>query len=236
VRRSHAAADAEVQVSTQATWGVKRDGAATAKELRDVAAQLFWEKGYAATTTRELADALGVQKASLYYHIRSKEDLLHDICIESLNNISAAVTAAVAYEGDPLARVRALIRAHVFAMLRDKEKHATMLTELEALSPGRRAEVVALRAEYEGLVRGVLAHAQDAGALSREMTAKELELGLLNLLNWTIFWYRPEGELTPDRLVELFEHLYLRGATPRDERSGRPRGRREARSRPKGCG
>jgi TetR/AcrR family transcriptional regulator, cholesterol catabolism regulator len=225
-----------VHVSTQATWGVKRSGPATAKELRDVAAQLFWQKGYAATTTRELADALGVQKASLYYHMRSKEDLLHDICIESLNNILGAVAEAIAYECDPLARVRALIKAHVLVQLQDKEKHATMLKELEALSPDRRADVLALKSEYESLVRDVLAHAQDAGALSRDMTAQELELGLLNLLNWTIFWFRPEGDLTPARLAEMFEHLYLRGATPRDEPRGRTRARREARSRPKGCG
>ena len=119
-----------------------------------------FKKGYAATTTRELADALGVQKASIYYHIRSKEDLLHDICVESLNNILTAVSAAIAYEADPLARIKALIRAHVFAMLADRAKHATMLTELDALSPARRAEVVVLREEYESLVRGVLAHAQ----------------------------------------------------------------------------
>ena len=147
-----------------------------------------------------------------------------------------AVTAAIAYEADPLARIKALIRAHVFAMLNDRAKHATMLTELEALSPARRAEVVALREEYESLVRGVLAHAQDAGALSQELTVKGLELGLLNLMNWTIFWYRPDGDLDQDQLVELFEHLYLRGATPREARAARPRSQREARSRPKGCG
>ncbi|MGE3286866.1 MAG: TetR/AcrR family transcriptional regulator [Pseudonocardia sp.] len=220
---------------TQATANGKRDGAATAKELRDVAAGLFWQKGYAATSTRELADALGVQKASIYYHIRSKEDLLHDICIESLTNLSSAVTAAIAYEGDPLARIRALIRAHVLAMRQDKAKHATMLTELNSLTPERRDEVLALRREYECLVRGVLAHAQDAGALSRDLTANELQLGLLNLLNWTIFWDQPEEELDPDRLVELFQHLYLRGATPRDGRA-RTRSRRDAPSRPKGCG
>lgn len=222
-------------MNTQATWGARRDGAATAKELRDVAATLFWQKGYAATSTRELADALGVQRASIYYHIRSKEDLLHDICIESLTNLSTAVTAAIAYEGDPVARIKALIKAHVLAMLQDKAKHATMLTELHSLTPERRTEVLALRREYECLVRGVLAHAQDAGALSRDLTANELELGLLNLLNWTIFWEQPEDDVDPDRLVELFQHLYLRGATPRDERP-RSRPRREARSRPKGCG
>lgn len=58
---------------------VRRAGAATAKELRDEEARLFWKKGFASTYTRELAESLGVQKASLYYHMESKEQSLYDI-------------------------------------------------------------------------------------------------------------------------------------------------------------
>ena len=190
---------------------MRPDGAVTAKRLLDLAARLFWENGYAATTTRELAEALGVQKASLYYHIGSKEDLLYQICIESLDNIHEAVSQAVSDVRDPLRRVQVMIRAHVFSMLEDREKHATMLTELKALSPERRAEVVARRDQYESLVRGILTDAQDAAVLTSEIPAKELELGLLNLLNWTIFWYQPDGDLSPDDVTSLFERIYIMG-------------------------
>ena len=205
----------------------RRDGAATAKKLRDEAARLFWKKGYAATTTRELAEALGVQKASLYYHMKSKEELLYDICVESLGNIRIAVTRALADESDPLARVRAMILAHVVSMLEDREKHATMLTELRALSATRRDEVVRLRDEYESLVRGVLSEAQGAGVLWREASAKELRLGLLNLLNWTIFWYRPDGEFSPEQLAGLFERIYLGGVVQTGYLAVDPGGRKE---------
>lgn len=187
------------------------DGAVTAKRLLDLAARLFWENGYAATTTRELAEALGVQKASLYYHTASKEDLLYQICIESLDNIHEAVSQAVSEVRDPLRRVQVMIRAHVFSMLEDREKHATMLTELKALSPERRAEVVARRDQYETLVRAILTDAQDAGVFTPEIPAKQLELGLLNLLNWTIFWYQPDGDLSPDQAASLFERIYIMG-------------------------
>ena len=181
------------------------------EKLREEAARLFWEKGYAATTTREIAESLGVQRASLYYHMKSKEDLLYDLCVESLGNIHVAVVQAVADKSDPLDRIRAMIQAHVVSMLEDREKHATMLTELKALSPPRRVEIVRLRDEYEGLVRGVLSEGQEAGVLWREASAKELELALLNLLNWTIFWYSPDGELSPERLAGLLEKIYLGG-------------------------
>jgi AcrR family transcriptional regulator len=183
----------------------------TAERLLDVAATLFWKNGYAATTTRELAEALGVQKASLYYHMGSKEDLLYDICMESLAHIHAAVSEAVSGVSDPLRRVHAMIHAHVHSMLEDREKHATMLTELKSLSPGRRDEVVGRLNDYQSLVRGILADAQKAGALTADIPANQLELGLLNLLNWTIFWYRPDGDLSPEHVASLFERIFSRG-------------------------
>lgn len=202
---------------------VGRGGAETARQLRHGAARLFWKNGYAATTIRELAELLGVQKASLYYHIAGKEDLLYDICVESLGNIHGAVIEALANESDPLTRVRVMIRAHVASMLDDREKHATMLTELKALSPDRREAVVGLRDEYEKLARAVITDAQDIGVLRSDMTAKELQLGLFNLLNWTIFWYRPDGGLDPEELAGLLESLYLDGALHMKRSEEKPR-------------
>ncbi|QYJ16596.1 HTH-type transcriptional repressor KstR2 [Rubrobacter xylanophilus DSM 9941] len=196
----------------------------TSARLHAAAAGLFWNKGYAATTTRELAAVLGLQKASLYHHMESKEELLYDICVESLGNIRSAVEAAVEGVEDPLERVRALIRAHVVSMLMDKEKHATMLTEMRSLSEKRRREVIRLRDEYERLVRSVLAEAQEAGVLRDDLSAKQLALCLLNLMNWAIFWFRSGEELSPERLAEVFTTLFLEGAGTGGEASPEGRG------------
>jgi AcrR family transcriptional regulator len=183
----------------------------TAARLLDVAARQFQAKGYAATTTRELAALLGVQHASLYYHIEKKEDLLYAVCVDSLTRIRREVEAAVAGQSDPVARLRALIETHLVVGLTDEHKHATMLLELRALSPARRAEVVRLRDEYEGVVRGVLAAAQASGALRGDLPVKYLGLALLSLLNWTIVWCRPDGDLSPSALAGLMVTLYLEG-------------------------
>jgi TetR/AcrR family transcriptional regulator, cholesterol catabolism regulator len=119
--------------------------APTVDRLLDVAAALFWEKGYAATTTREIATALGIQQASLYFHIASKEDLLYQVFVSSLKQFLAVVPAAVEEIACPLERVQALIHAHVAMLLTHQKRNVTMFTELRALSRAHRAEVHTLR-------------------------------------------------------------------------------------------
>lgn len=185
----------------------------TSERLMTTAADLFRRKGYAQATTRELADALGIRKASLYYHISNKEDLLYAISMHSLGHISEAVGTAAA--AAPEERLRALINAHVVSSLSERDMHMVMLTELRALSPEHLAEVIAKRDRYEALLRGVIADDQSAGRLRGDIDAKLLTLSLLNLLNWTIFWFDPDGDLTPERLGEVLADVFLEGAIGR---------------------
>jgi TetR/AcrR family transcriptional regulator, cholesterol catabolism regulator len=184
----------------------------TSTRVLSEAARLFRERGYAASTTRELSARLGINKASLYYHISSKEDLLHGICIESLRRVQEEVTAALEAESEPRERIRALIRAHLHSMLTDLPMHSTMLLEGKALSGSKADEVQAARDEYEKVVFQTVSKAQRAGALRRDVKAKHLTLGLLNLLNWSMAWWNPDGQLTPGELADILSDLYLNGA------------------------
>lgn len=183
-------------------------------KLVEAAAKLFRQRGYAATTTRQLSSDLGIQRASLYHHISTKEDLLFEISIRSLTHIIDAVRAA-AEAAPPEQRMQALIRAHLETALAEQDMHATMLIELNHLTLERRAAVVAKRAAYEQLVAREIAQAQAAGLLRADLSARQLTLALLNLLNWTIFWYRVEGADTAASLAEWMGSLFLHGAEPR---------------------
>ncbi|GAC1531925.1 MAG: TetR/AcrR family transcriptional regulator [Vulcanimicrobiaceae bacterium] len=185
----------------------------TSERLVETAAKLFWSKGYASTTTREIAALLGVRKASLYHHVKSKEDVLYEICVSSLDHITQSVQAALTTTDDPLERVRTLIRAHVTSMVVDQDKHSTMLTELRALSPQRRAEIVRRRDTYEALVRTVLVGGQECGALRRDVPVRYLGFALLNLMNWSIFWFDRSGDLSPDALAEMLATMFLTGSS-----------------------
>ena len=190
----------------------------TIERLFDTAADLFWDKGYAATTTRAIAAALNIQQASLYYHIASKEDLLHKLCVSSLREFLERIPAAVSEVSDPVERIRALIRAHVATLLRRQKHNAAMLTELRALSGPYRAEVVDLRRQYRNFVRAILEDAQRAGRLRGDISAQYLCLALLNMLNWSALWFRREQALSADELAEIFIEIYLHGAALRGPR------------------
>jgi AcrR family transcriptional regulator len=153
-----------------------------------------------------------MQSASLYHHIGSKDDLLYALCAEAVERTRQAAQEALAGEQDPLARVRRVIDAHVQTSLADQDAHATLLGELRSLPPERRQQVVDLRDEYEALITGVLADAQAAGRLRSDVSPRDLTLVLLSLLNWPIFWFRPDGRLTPEALADLLATVFLEGA------------------------
>ena len=172
--------------------------APTMDRLLDTAAALFWEKGYAATTTREIAAAVGIQQASLYHHVASKEELLHQICMSSLQEFRIEVQAAVNRAASPPDRIGLLIRAHVTTLLRHQKRNATMLTEMRSLSRRHREDVLALREAYARFVRSTFEDAQAAGRIRSDIPAKYLCLALLNMLNWAALWFRQDQALSPD--------------------------------------
>jgi len=157
-----------------------------------------------------------VQKASLYYHMEKKEDLLYSICVESLRHVHARTRAAIDGVTSPRERVRALIRGHIGSVLEERDKYATMLTELRSLSSERRRRIVALRREYEALVESVIRDGQRSGVLRRDLPARLLALGLLDLLNGSTFWFGEPGALDPEELADALARLFLDGAAGRE--------------------
>lgn len=187
-------------------------GIPTSERVLSTSAALFREKGYAGSTTRELAELLGIRKASLYHHIETKEEILYQICVASLtriiNEISKSIPEVVTRDD-----LRTLIRGHVVEVVGARDFHSVMLTEMRGLTPEHLVEVVALRDRYEKLIRDVVSQSQAVGILRDDVAAKYLMLCLLNLLNWTIFWFKPGGDLEVEELGDLLASVYLEGAS-----------------------
>ncbi len=176
------------------------------------AAELFAKNGYESTSTRNLATLLGMEKATLYYHLEGKEDLLYAICKSSIEQLVEDVNAAIRGIEDPGEQLQVWIQAHVVSLLRDHTQHATALAEVRALSRERLAEIIHMRKVYQGRIRSLIEAAQKAGRIRNDIAAKYLGLLLEGLLDRTVIWYRRSGELSPVEMAGMFCSLFFAGA------------------------
>lgn len=172
-------------------------------KLLRAAARLFHEKGYAATTVRDIARAVGLQSGSLFYHFRNKEEILVAVMQNGMRRTSEAAASALEGLSDPAERLRALFRAHLETLLGDlQDDMIVLLYEQRSLPENARSDLVQLRDEYEQVWHSVIAEAVNAGVVRGSPgTVRRFSLGALN---WTVQWYRKDGTLSPTELADEF--------------------------------
>src|SRR3954464_10908995 len=161
--------------------------------IEDVASDLFRERGYAATSIRDIARALSVQGASLYAHVTSKEDVLWGIVDRAASRFEAAADEAArqaeaSRPGDLAEALAALIRAHVEVLPGDVDEAGVFVHEGRALGPQRRAAILARRDAYETRFRRRIEDGIAVGAFA--MTDPAIAAStLLSALNGVATWY-----------------------------------------------
>jgi AcrR family transcriptional regulator len=187
------------------------------QQIEDVASTLFSDRGYAATSMRDIARALDLQGGSLYAHIPSKEAVLASIVQQAAERFLAAVRPLAQGPGTAAERLRRMVHAHVNVVAEGRERATVFLFEWTFLSPERREPVARARDTYEGYFTQVIA----AGVATGELTARDPKLAavfILSAMNGLAHWYRSDGPLSPtelaDHYADLFLHGLQRGALP----------------------
>ncbi|WGL53292.1 TetR/AcrR family transcriptional regulator [Nocardioides sp. BP30] len=189
------------------TQGAGR-GDLTRARLLDAAVQVFGEKGFHGTTTRDIAAAAGMSPAAVYVHHRSKEELLHVISREGHRTTLELVRRAGA-TGPPTQRLASIARdfgrhhaqGHTWARI--------VNYELEALSPEHREEIRALRIAIEHEVRSVI----EDGMASGEFDVPDVGMATTAVLSLGIDiarWYRDDGRWTAGDVGDQMAVLALR--------------------------
>lgn len=184
-------------------------------ELVAAASRLFRDKGYERTSVRDLAQAVGLQSGSLFYHFRTKEEMLVAVMAagisELTDRLNDALTASSA--ATPLERLRTLFRVHLITLLGDDMgAMSVLLYEWPSLSDKTRARLIPLRDAYEDRWQAVLDEAAGAGLVHAD--TRLLRKLLLGGLHWTIQWFRPEGGNSPVELADRLLGLVLLGPQP----------------------
>jgi TetR/AcrR family transcriptional regulator, cholesterol catabolism regulator len=177
-------------------------------ELTREAAKLFAQKGYHGTSIGDIAEALGVQKGSLYSHISSKEDLLWETLSEGAAAFHAALDA-IPDDAAPAEKIRLALRAHLRVVAEQLEVATVFVQEWRYLEGARLDEFVAERRRYEDRIRELLREGRDLGELRSDLDVGSAARLLLSAVNWAYTWLRP-GRNT-DELADRFFALLVDG-------------------------
>lgn len=194
------------------------------QQIESAASVLFRERGYAATSVRDIAQVLNLQGASLYAHVASKEDLLWSIVERAADRFEAAVAPSAAAAAPAPQRLRAMTRAHIGVVTDDLGNAVSFLDEWRFLSAERRTAVAARRRAYERRFRRVIAQGVEGGDFASDTDPRLAATWMLSALNGIAVWYQPHGELSPEAIADRYADLFLGGLTgPADPPPDRPR-------------
>lgn len=198
-----------------------RTTAATARgddrqlQLLDIACRLFSQRGFNGTSLRDIAQEANITKAALYYHFPNKEALFDKIVLESLEALLNQVREACAAATTPQDRIRAFMRttAENYASNREGWIASSNAFRTHEDSPSK-AKAVALRDEYEKLLRGFIREGVESGAL-RAVDPAMAGRALLATINSMSRWHNPKGKLSAVAVVEQFVDIVMGGLLAR---------------------
>ncbi|MDQ3991171.1 MAG: TetR/AcrR family transcriptional regulator [Actinomycetota bacterium] len=192
------------------------------QRIVEAAASLFGDRGYHATSIRDIAEESGMLSGSLYAHIRSKEDLLFEIVRRAGEQFIAAVGPVAEADLPPADRLRQALRAHLGVITASLHDARVFLLDWTALDEPRRGEIAGMRDRYEALWDRVL-----AGFPGIDVpVARKLILGAAN---WVHAWYDPGGELTSEQVADSFARMLWGGLVGASGGNGKIRNRDERR-------
>lgn len=196
-------------------------------QLLRESARLFREKGYDATSVRDIAAATGLQSGSWVYHFKTKQDILAAVMEQGLQQALGRIEAIARQDLPPREHFRELLRTHLDTLLGPGQDFIpVLLYDWRALDERGRERVIELQNRYESVWDEVIRRLQRSGDWA--MPTRVDRLLLFGALNWIVQWYRPRGPLGVSQLVEEAERFLLR--TPARRRARQVPGQRARRA------
>ena len=175
------------------------------QHVLDAAAELFADRGYHATSIRDIAKGIGASPGAVYAHFGSKAQLLVAVYEEGAGGIGEAVDRAVAVASDAWDCLEAACRAHLETLLEPSPYARVVIRVHPGDIPEIESELIAVRDRYEARFR------QPLEALGDRVEAIWPRLMLLGAMNWAPYWYRPGAGQRPSDIAERFVHILRHG-------------------------
>ena len=181
------------------------------QEIIAVAARLFKEKGYRATTLEDIAVAVGMLKGSLYYYIRSKEELLYLVVREPVRQAYKKLEEIVNADAPIKSKIAQAVANHMTLFHQHYPHMAVYLHDYHHLMQKLQKDSIETPKHYQRLWATLLQQGIDAGELRTDLDVKVTGYAILGMCNWVYRWYNPEGKLSAEEIAAIFSTLVLDG-------------------------
>ena len=178
--------------------------------ILDAAARIIRQKGYHAASMQDIADAVNLQKASLYHHFSSKQEILLALLDQALDLLIGRVSGALSQEIPVDEKLSRAMRVYLESLDEHAALASVLLLEHRSLEPEYHERHIPRRDRFERLWRDLIQEGVECGVFhdtDPSMTAR----ALLGVMNWTITWYRPDGPASIEQISDHFSGLFLDG-------------------------
>lgn len=179
------------------------------EQVLDVAAKLFAARGYQGTSMNEVAEALGISKANLYYYVRDKYNLLVDICENHIRRLQLVVAEVEEQDLAPEPRLRQLVRRFVQEYANAQNEHRVLTEDVRFLNPDDRERVLAGERRVVSAFSTTLASLHPG--LDTVGLSKPLTMLLFGMINWMFTWLKPDGKLTHEDMAPIVADMFFGG-------------------------
>jgi len=173
-------------------------------------AKLFREKGYKAASMRDLAVKVGVEAASLYNHIRSKAELLHDICFNVANVFFEHINIVEASAGSPIEKLETLLRFHIRQMIENFEEVYVSDREWRYLADPYLSNFQNQRRSYRKRFAGIIQSGIEQGQINK-IDASTAVLVILHAVSGIDSWHRSTHKVSGEELEENIVTILIEG-------------------------
>jgi AcrR family transcriptional regulator len=184
-------------------------------EIIAAAAAIFKEKGYQAATTRDIAAAVGIQQATLYYYVKSKEELLYLVVREPIDRLYQQFEDISKADLPARAKIEQGIAVHLAAFDDNYPHMLVFVQELHNVVQALRDRLQDFPRRYQSLWEDILRQGVATGELRPELDITATALMILGMCNWMFRWYRKGGRLDTQALAKQYAAAILDGLTTR---------------------
>lgn len=178
--------------------------------IKKVSIDLFYRKGYFATSVSAIARGAGIQKSSIYYHYANKQEILFDILKTTMSDLDENLAARIKDIHSAEEKMRAAIRGHLFFHIERQKEVIISDSELRGLTPDNYRSILEMRDGYEKKFQSLIKRGIEEN-IFRNIDIKVASYGIITMCTAVSTWFNQSGRLSKEEVVKIYTDFILNG-------------------------